>query len=133
MTDILDTLINDGSFNTLVTAFKAANLVDNLKSRGSLTLLAPNDQAFSKLHEGMVDGLAEDIPLLEKILTHHIFSSKVMAADMAVDQSIKINERSNVNIEINQRLKVNRAKVLKSDIKADNGVFHSIDTVLMPW
>lgn len=51
MTDILDTLINDGSFNTLVTAVEAANLVDNLKSRGSFTLLAPNDLAFSKLHD----------------------------------------------------------------------------------
>ena len=65
MADILDTLINDGSFNTLVTAVKAADLVGYLNSRGSITLLAPNDLAFSKLHEGMVDGLAKDIPLLK--------------------------------------------------------------------
>ena len=133
MADILDTLINDGYFNTLVTAVKAADLVDHLKSRGSFTLLAPNDLAFSKLHEGMLDKLAKDIPLLKRILNYHIFSGKVMAADMAMKKSIETNEDLNVNIDINNRIKVDRVTVLKSDIQADNGVIHTIDTVLMPW
>ncbi len=127
MTDILNTLIDDGSFNTLVAAVKAADLVDYLNSRGSFTILAPNDLAFSKLHEGMVDELAKDIPLLKRILTHHIFSGKVMAADLVSHEDL------NVNIDIDRRIKVDHATVLKSDIKADNGVIHAIDTVLMPW
>ncbi len=133
MADILDTLINDGSFNTLVTAVKAADLVDHLKSRGSFTVLAPNDLAFSKLHEGMLDELAKDIPLLKRILNYHIFSSEVMAADMAMKKSIETNEDLDVNININNRIEVNHVTVLKSDVQADNGIIHTIDTVLMPW
>lgn len=132
MADILDILINDGSFNTLVTAVKAADLVDHLKSRGSFTVLAPNDLAFSKLHEGMLDELAKDIPLLKRILDYHIFSSKVMAADMAMKKSIETNEDLNVNIDINNRINADRVTVLKSDVQADNGIIHIIDTVLMP-
>ena len=133
MADILDFLINDGSFDTLVAAVKAADLVDHLKSRGSFTVLAPNDLAFSKLHKGMVDELAKDIPLFKRILNYHIFSGKVMAADMAMKKSIETNEDLNVNIDINNRIEVDRVTVLKSDLQADNGVIHTIDTVLMPW
>ena len=133
MADILDTLINDGSFDTLVTAVKATDLVDYLTSRGSFTVLAPNNLAFSKLHKGMEDELAKDLPLLKRILNYHIFSGKVMAADMAMKKSIETNEDLNVNIDINNRIKVDRVTVLKSDLQADNGVIHTIDTVLMPW
>ncbi|MEM7761857.1 MAG: fasciclin domain-containing protein [Cyanobacteria bacterium P01_A01_bin.40] len=133
MADILDTLINDGSFNTLVTAVKAADLTDHLKSRGSFTVLAPNDLAFSKLHEGMLDELAKDIPLLKRILDYHIFYSKVMATNIAMKKSFETNEDLDVNIDINNRIEFNHVTVLKSDVQADNGIIHTIDTVLMPW
>ncbi|MGL4881367.1 MAG: fasciclin domain-containing protein, partial [Waterburya sp.] len=62
MTDIVDTAINSGSFNTLVAAVKAAGLVDTLKGKGPFTLFAPNDEAFAKLPKGTVDGLLKDVP-----------------------------------------------------------------------
>ncbi len=132
MTDIVDTAINSGSFNTLVAAVKAAGLVDTLKGKGPFTLFAPNDEAFAKLPKGTVDGLLKDIPKLKKILTYHVVSGKVMAADVAKLKSAKTVEGSDVKIDAAKGVKINDAKVSTADVGADNGVIHIIDTVLMP-
>ena len=132
MTDIVDTAINAGSFNTLVDAVKAAGLVDTLKGKGPFTLFAPNDEAFAKLPKGTVDGLLKDIPQLKKILTYHVVSGKVMATDVAKMKSAKTVEGSDVKIDARKGVKVNNATVSSADVAADNGVIHIIDTVLMP-
>jgi uncharacterized surface protein with fasciclin (FAS1) repeats len=132
MTDIVDTAINSGSFNTLVAAVKAAGLVDTLKGKGPFTLFAPNDEAFAKLPKGTVDGLLKDIPKLKKILTYHVVSGKVMAADVAKMKSAKTVEGSDVKIDARKGVKINDATVSSADVGADNGVIHIIDTVLMP-
>ncbi len=132
MTDIVDTAINAGSFNTLVAAVKAAGLVETLKGKGPFTLFAPNDEAFAKLPEGTVDGLLKDIPKLKKILTYHVVSGKVMAADVAKMSSAKTVEGSDVKIDAVKGVKINNATVSTADVAADNGVIHIIDTVLMP-
>ncbi|MBW4566351.1 MAG: fasciclin domain-containing protein, partial [Mojavia pulchra JT2-VF2] len=82
MADIVDTAVSAGSFNTLVAAVKAAGLVDTLKGEGPFTVFAPTDEAFAKLPEGTVDSLLKDIPQLTKILTYHVVSGKVLAADV---------------------------------------------------
>jgi uncharacterized surface protein with fasciclin (FAS1) repeats len=132
MTDIVDTAINAGSFNTLVAAVKAAGLVETLKGKGPFTLFAPNDEAFAKLPEGTVDGLLKDIPQLKKILTYHVVSGKVMAADVAKMKSAKTVEGSDVKIDAAKGVKINNATVSAADVAADNGVIHIIDTVLIP-
>ena len=132
MADIVDTAINAGSFETLVTAVKAADLVDTLKGKGPFTLFAPNDDAFAKLPKGTVDKLLKDVPKLKKILTYHVVSGKVMAADVSKMKSAKTVEGSEVKIDASKGVKVNNATVSKADVKADNGVIHIIDTVLMP-
>ncbi|MGL5076445.1 MAG: fasciclin domain-containing protein [Waterburya sp.] len=132
MTDIVDTAINSGSFNTLVAAVKAAGLVDTLKGKGPFTLFAPNDEAFAKLPKGTVDGLLKDLPKLKKILTYHVVSGKVMAADVAKMKSAKTVEGSDVKIDARKGVKINDATVSSADVGADNGVIHIIDTVLMP-
>lgn len=132
MTDIVDTAINAGSFNTLVAAVKAAGLVDTLKGKGPFTLFAPNDEAFAKLPEGTVDKLLKNIPQLKKILTYHVVSGKVMAADVAKMKSAQTVEGSNVKIDAVKGVKINDATVSTADVAADNGVIHIIDTVLMP-
>ena len=132
MTDIVDTAINAGSFNTLVTALKAAGLVDTLKGKGPFTVFAPNDAAFAKLPEGTVEKLLKDIPMLKKILTYHVVSGKVMAADVAKIKSAKTVEGSEIKIDTTKGVKINDAVVSTADVIADNGVIHIIDTVLMP-
>ena len=132
MADIVDTAVSAGSFNTLVAAVKAAGLVDTLKGNGPFTVFAPSDDAFAKLPEGTVDGLLKDIPQLKKILTYHVVSGKVMAADAAKLKSAKTVEGSELKIDASNGVKINDAKVSKADVEADNGVIHVIDTVLMP-
>ncbi|NJL79497.1 MAG: fasciclin domain-containing protein [Richelia sp. RM2_1_2] len=132
MADIVDTAVNAGSFNTLVAAVKAAGLVDTLKGNGPFTVFAPTDDAFAKLPEGTVDGLLKDIPQLKKILTYHVVSGKVMAADVVKLDSATTVEGSDVTIDASNGVKINDATVSQADVETDNGVIHIIDTVLLP-
>jgi uncharacterized surface protein with fasciclin (FAS1) repeats len=134
MADIVDTAVKAGSFSTLVTAIKAAELVDTLKGAGPFTVFAPTDEAFAKLPNGTVDALLKDIPKLKKILTYHVVSGKVKAADFSLTQkSATTVEGSEVKIDAsNGSVKVNDATVSTPDVDADNGVIHIIDTVLIP-
>ena len=132
MADIVDTAASAGSFNTLLAAAKAANLVDTLKGAGPFTVFAPTDEAFAKLPAGTVDALLKDIPKLTKILTYHVVSGKVMAADVVKLKSATTVEGSSVKIDASNGVKVNDSKVVTPDVAADNGVIHVIDTVLLP-
>lgn len=132
MADIVDTAVGAGSFTTLVAAVKAAGLVDTLKGTGPFTVFAPTDEAFAKLPEGTVDALLKDIPKLTKILTYHVVSGKVMAADVVKIQSAKTVEGSELKIDASNGVKINDSTVVTPDVAADNGVIHVIDTVLLP-
>ena len=132
MADIVDTAINAGAFDTLVTALKAADLVDTLKGPGPFTVFAPTDDAFAKLPAGTIDSLLKDIPQLTKILTYHVVSGKVMAADVVKINSTPTLQGSNLKIDASNGVKVNDATVVTPDVEADNGTIHVIDTVLIP-
>lgn len=132
MADIVDTAVGAGSFKTLVAAVTAAGLVDTLKGAGPFTVFAPTDEAFAKLPAGTVDALLKDIPKLKKILTYHVVSGKVMAADVVKLTSAKTVEGSEVKIDAKNGVKINDSTVTTPDVAADNGVIHIIDTVLMP-
>ena len=133
MTDIVDTAVNAGSFNTLVAAVKAAGLVDTLKGPGPFTVFAPTDDAFAKLPAGTVDSLLKDVPQLKKILTYHVVSGKVTAADVVKLTSANTVEGSSLKINASGGVvKVNDATVVTPDVASDNGVIHVIDSVLIP-
>jgi uncharacterized surface protein with fasciclin (FAS1) repeats len=132
MADIIDTAVNAGSFSTLVTAIKAANLSDTLKGAGPFTVFAPTDEAFAKLPKGTVEALLQDIPKLKKILTYHVVAGKVLSSDVAKLKSAHTVEGSDVKIDASHGVKINDATVTQPDIAADNGVIHIIDTVLIP-
>ncbi|WP_017298027.1 fasciclin domain-containing protein [Nodosilinea nodulosa] len=132
MANIVDTAVSAGSFNTLVAAVKAAGLVDTLKGTGPFTVFAPTDDAFAKLPTGTVDALLKDVPKLKKILTYHVVSGKVMAADVTKMTSATTVEGSDVKIDASEGVKINDSTVTTADVAADNGVIHIIDTVLMP-
>jgi uncharacterized surface protein with fasciclin (FAS1) repeats len=132
MADIVDTAVSAGSFSTLVAAVKAAGLVETLKGAGPFTVFAPTDEAFAKLPAGTVDELLKDIPKLTKILTYHVVSGKVMAADVVKIKSAKTVEGSDLKIDASKGVKVNDATVITPDVGTDNGVIHIIDTVLIP-
>ena len=132
--DIVDTAVA-GKFNTLVAAVKAAGLVDTLKGPGPFTVFAPTDEAFGKLPAGTLESLLkpENKAKLQSILTYHVVSGKVMAADVVKLTSAKTVEGGNVAIKTTTKgVMVNNATVTKTDIAASNGVIHVIDTVLLP-
>jgi uncharacterized surface protein with fasciclin (FAS1) repeats len=137
MADIVDTAVAAGSFKTLVTAVKAAGLVDTLKSKGPFTVFAPNDEAFAKLPKGTVEGLLKDIPKLTEILKYHVVNGAVPTADVAVHKNITTLQGQDVKVDaakwhLHKNVKINDANVLKADVMTDNGVIHVIDKVLLP-
>ena len=79
--DIVDTAMSAGSFDTLVSAVQAADLVDTLKGQGPFTVFAPTDEAFAKLPAGTLDNLLkpENQAQLHAILTYHVVPGKVMS------------------------------------------------------
>lgn len=133
--DIVDTAIGAGSFNTLVAAVKAADLVDTLKGKGPFTVFAPTDEAFAKLPAGTLDDLLkpENKAKLQGILTYHVVSGKVMAADVVNLKSAKTVQGQDLTIAVaGDTVKVDNAKVIQTDIACSNGVIHVIDTVVLP-
>jgi uncharacterized surface protein with fasciclin (FAS1) repeats len=130
--DIVDTAVGAGQFNTLATALEAAGLVDTLKGPGPFTVFAPTDEAFAKIPKAQLDALLRDKARLTKVLTYHVVPGKVMASDVVKLQQAKTVEGSAVKIDAKDGVKVDKAKVTKTDIAASNGVIHVIDTVLMP-
>jgi uncharacterized surface protein with fasciclin (FAS1) repeats len=131
-TDIVDTAVNAGSFQTLAAALKAAGLVETLKGQGPFTVFAPTDEAFAKLPAGTVEALLKDKDKLTAILTYHVVPGKVKAADVVKLKSAKTVQGQSVAIDATAGVKVNDAKVVKADIDCSNGVIHVIDTVLLP-
>ena len=133
--DIVDTAVEAGSFETLVTAVKAADLVETLKGKGPFTVFAPTDEAFKKLPEGTVASLlkAENKSKLSGILTYHVVSGKVMAADVVKLTSAKTVQGGEVTIKVEgDKVMVDGATVTKTDIECSNGVIHIIDSVILP-
>ena len=129
--DIVDTAVAAGSFKTLATALGAADLVGTLKGKGPFTVFAPTDEAFAKIPKADLDALLKDKKKLTAVLTYHVVPGKVMAADVKAGK-VKTVQGSEVTIATTGGVMVNNAKVVKTDIAADNGVIHVIDTVLMP-
>jgi len=129
--DIVETAKNAGSFKTLVTALGAAGLVDTLKGKGPFTVFAPTDEAFAKIPKADLDALLKDKAKLTSVLTYHVVPGKVMAADVKAGK-VKTVQGSELTISTSMGVMVDKAKVTKTDIVADNGVIHVIDTVLMP-
>ncbi|SHN21848.1 fasciclin domain-containing protein [Flavobacterium xinjiangense] len=144
---IVDVAAGNADFSTLVTAVKAAGLVETLSSEGPFTVFAPNNAAFAKLPAGTVDGLLkpESLDKLKAVLTYHVVSGKFDAATV-IDVINKNNGKYTVTTvqggTIVLSLKEGKvmltdanggtATVILADVAASNGVIHAIDTVVMP-
>jgi uncharacterized surface protein with fasciclin (FAS1) repeats len=134
--DIVDTAASAGSFDTLVSAVQAADLVEVLKGEGPFTVFAPTDAAFAKLPAGTVENLLkpENKAQLVALLTYHVVPGKTMSGDLA-GQKLEATtvQGSAVGIDATgDSVMVDDASVVQADIEADNGVIHVIDAVIMP-
>ncbi len=132
--DIVAVASGAGSFKTLVTAVKAAGLVETLQGKGPFTVFAPTDEAFAKLPAGTVESLLkpENKEKLVAILTYHVVPGKVMAAEVKTMKAKTVNgQELSITVE-GGTVTVDAAKVVKTDVAASNGVIHVIDTVVLP-
>jgi len=136
--DIVETAVGAGTFKTLAAALGAAELVDTLKGAGPFTVFAPTDEAFEKLPKGTVETLLkpENKDKLKAVLLLHVVPGSVMAADVVKLKEAKTAGGAVVKISTDDGVKVGTAKgmskVVKTDIKASNGVIHVIDAVILP-
>jgi uncharacterized surface protein with fasciclin (FAS1) repeats len=119
-------------FSTLVTAVKAAGLVETLSGKGPFTVFAPTNAAFDKLPPGTVDALLKDPVKLKAILTYHVVAGNVMAKDVKPGATKTVNGASMMISAKDGGVMVDGAKVTATDVKASNGVIHVIDTVILP-
>jgi len=130
--DVVDTAVSAGQFNTLATALKAAGLVDTLKGPGPFTVFAPTDAAFAKIPKADLDALLANKAKLTAVLTYHVVPGKVMAKDVKAG-AVKTVEGQSFMVKVDAgKVMVDKAMVTKTDIVADNGVIHVIDTVIIP-
>lgn len=132
---IVDLATEDSSFTTLVEAIKSADLVGTLKGEGPFTVFAPTNAAFEKLPKGTVKSLlkATNKSQLQDILKHHVVQGRKMAADVAGMSSVKMMSGETVPIRKNGNVvSVGDASIRRTNLEANNGVVHAIDSVLMP-
>ena len=129
--DIVETAVAAGEFKTLAAALERAGLVDTLKGKGPFTVFAPTDAAFAKVPKAQLDALLADKEKLTAVLTYHVVPGSVMAKDVKAGQ-VKTVQGSPLTISTDGGVKVDQARVVKTDIVADNGVIHVIDSVVLP-
>ena len=133
--DIVEVASSNGSFNTLVAAVTAADLVGALKGDGPLTVFAPTDAAFAALPAGTVENLLkpENIEQLQAVLLYHVVPGQVMSTDLSGTINAATLEGATIEIIANDDgVTVNGANVVGADVPASNGVIHVIDAVLLP-
>jgi uncharacterized surface protein with fasciclin (FAS1) repeats len=135
--DIIDTAVGPGmqEVTTVVTAIKAADLVDTLKGKGPFTVFAPTNAAFNKLPAGTVDDLLkpENKDKLKNILLYHVHAGDAIMAKDVKTMKLSTAEGKDLDVKVeNGSVWINNAKVIKTDVVCKNGVIHWIDTVVMP-
>jgi uncharacterized surface protein with fasciclin (FAS1) repeats len=135
---IVDVAAANPDFSTLVSAVKAAGLAETLSGAGPFTVFAPTNAAFDKLPAGTVASLLkpENKQKLADILTYHVVSGKVMAADVTPGKVTTVNG-SDFTVAVGDGVTItdgqgSTANVVKTDVTASNGVIHVIDAVLLP-
>lgn len=131
---VVDLAVKTDNLSTLVTAVKAAGLVETLNGDGPFTVFAPTNAAFEALPEGVLENLLkpENKDQLIAVLTYHVVGGKVMSADLKNGSMTKTVEGSDIKFVVGPKVKINDANVVTADVDASNGVVHIIDKVILP-
>jgi len=132
---IVDIAVADGRFGTLVAAVQAAGLVETLSGEGPFTVFAPTDDAFAKLPAGTLEDLLkpENKQMLTDILLYHVVPGSVKAADVVSLTEAATALGKNVSVKVEgDKVYINDAMVIITDIVASNGIIHVVDTVILP-
>jgi|1185.fasta_scaffold204000_1 uncharacterized surface protein with fasciclin (FAS1) repeats len=130
---IVQVAASDPQFSTLVGLVQKAGLADTL-STGSFTVFAPTNAAFAKVPKSTLDALANDPSKLKAVLTYHVASGRLTAGKVVRRARIKTVNGASIRVSVRGKtVRLNRtAKVVKTNVRASNGVIHVIDRVLIP-
>jgi uncharacterized surface protein with fasciclin (FAS1) repeats len=132
MKTIIDTLVADGRFTTLLAALKAGSMVHTLRAPGPYTLFAPTDDAFKRLAPGAVAALVKDVRKLQTVLTYHIVSGTLAARDLGSGEIKTVQGTTLLAASHGEEISVNGARIVQADIAVSNGAVHAIDAVIAP-
>ena len=132
--NIVELAVGTESLSTLVTAVKAAGLVETLSGEGPFTVFAPTNEAFAALPAGTLETLLkpENKQMLIDVLTYHVVGAKVMSTDLSNGQTAATVQGENIMVDLSDGVMISGAKVAAADVKASNGVVHVIDKVILP-
>lgn len=133
--NIVELASNTPQLSTLVQALQAADLAGTLQSGGPYTVFAPTNEAFEALPAGTLENLLkpENKQQLVDILTYHVTSGNVMAADLS--NGMKVSALNDKQLEVmleGDKVMLNDATVTMPNVEASNGVVHVIDKVMLP-
>ena len=132
---IVETAVGNKDFSTLVTALKAAGLVETLSGEGPFTVFAPTNEAFAKIDKETLAAVLKDKEKLTAILTAHVVKGSVLAEKVVTLDGKEVETLQGTKFKVTvdgKTVKIGDATVKVTDIKCKNGVIHVIDTVLMP-
>jgi uncharacterized surface protein with fasciclin (FAS1) repeats len=132
MPNIIEVAVANGSFTTLATALTEAGLIETLQGAGPFTVFAPNDEAFAKIDADTLAAVLADKDKLTAILTYHVVAGKHMASEVVGMSEVTTLQGGTAAISTEGGASIGGAKIIATDVEADNGVIHVIDTVLMP-
>jgi len=131
-TDLVEKSASVPNLRTFTAALKTSGLDDSLKSGGPYTVFAPDDRAFSSLPAGNWEALSKDKVRLAKVLSHHIIPGRMLVTELKPGTTKTLQGDPLTLKSDNGKVTVDHANVIESDVAADNGVIHVIDTIVMP-
>lgn len=129
---VTDTIAAMPQLSTLSSLVTKAGLTETLKTSGPFTVFAPSNEAFAKVPAKIMEDLGKDPDKLKAVLTFHVLSGKVMAAEVKNSNAKTVNGANLALSKAGEFVTVEDAVVQKADISATNGIVHIIDSVLTP-
>ena len=133
--DLVNTANSNDILKTLLAAVQVSNLTEILQADGPFTILAPTDEAFAQLPDGILFSLVqpENKERLIKLLANHVIAGEYSSSDLKEGKKAKTVQGNEIKVSMSDNsLKINGAKIMKVDIKASNGIVHVIDQVILP-
>lgn len=130
--DLLETARTSGGMKTFMAAAETAGMADKLRSSGPYTIFAPNDTAFRQLPPETMEALLKDKEKAAELVAYHVIPGAVTVADVKPGKVQTVQGAPVMLTSDNGSVTVENAKVIQSDLKADNGVIHEIDQVVLP-
>ena len=131
--NIVETAVAAGNFDTLVSLVKDAGLAETLSAKGPYTVFAPTDAAFKKVPKKTLKALGNDKAMLKSVLLYHVAEGRLPAKRVVKRSSIKTLNGQRVRVRVARgNVFVNKSKVVTADVRASNGIIHAVNRVLIP-